>query len=310
MKQENTHSSPPKEALQEIWFSSAAADDTHPYDVEEGYRRFAQRTGIGKRTISRQNIRRISLRVAAAASVLLMVAYASFQQGSNQIKNRFADITIEAPWGSRTRSVLPDGTVVWINAGTRLTYSQGFGVNDRQVRLVGEGYFEVTHNTAQPFNVHTDELSVEVLGTKFNFRNYADDDEVTVALIEGKVKVDNHLKQHDVAVLMPNEKAILNKKSHRMKLSRVNAHNSAEWTNGHLFFDEELLPDIVRELERNYDVHITIADSTLYSLRFYAQFIRKEQPIDEVLQILSSTEKMTYSIDGKNITLSIPSNQK
>jgi ferric-dicitrate binding protein FerR (iron transport regulator) len=311
MKQEATSSPHPKEtplscpeeALQEIWFSSAAADDLHRHNAEEGYHRFALRTDIRKRNVVRQRIRRIGIEAAAVAVVLLVVAYASFRQGSNLVKSRFADITIEAPWGSRTRTVLPDGTVVWLNAGTRLTYSQGFGVNNRRVTLAGEGYFEVTHRAEQPFDVHTDELSVEVLGTKFNFRNYADDDEVTVSLIEGKIKVDNHLAQNDAAILLPDERALLNKKSRRMKLTRVNARNNAEWVNGNLFFVEVLLPDIVHELERSYDVHITIADSTLHELRFYAQFIRKEQPIGEVMKLLSSTGKLTYRIDGKQITL-------
>ena len=81
---------------------------------------------------------------------------------------------------------------------------------------------------------------------------------------------------------------------------------SAEWTNDRLYFDEALLPDIAKELERSYNIKITIADDALNSVRFYGNFRRREQNIQEIMEILSSTEKMTYTINGKNIVITLP----
>jgi ferric-dicitrate binding protein FerR (iron transport regulator) len=251
----------------------------------------------------RRHSRRIWWQAAAAAAVLVGVSYASFRQGGEQVKSRFANIEVEAPLGSRTKTYLPDGTLVWLNAGSKITYSQGFGVSDRKVQLSGEAYFEVVRNEKLPFGVSTNELLVDVLGTKFNFCNYPDDQEASVGLLEGRVLASNQLKMGEQAELMPNQQAFLNKKSGDMRIASASAQHTAEWTSGYLFFDEVLLPDIVKELERSYNVHIAITHPDLEQLRFYGSFVRKELNIEEVLDILASTGKIKYSINGKEISL-------
>ena len=89
-------------------------------------------------------------------------------------------------------------------------------------------------------------------------------------------------------------------------ISNTKAAYSAEWTNDRLYFDEALLPDIVKELERSYNIKITIADAALNSVRFYGNFRRREQSIREIMDVLSSTDKMTYIIEGKNIVITLP----
>ena len=137
----------------------------------------------------RQEFRLSALwRYAAIIAVILAVGCFSYWQGGVNVKDTFADISVEAPLGSRTKLYLPDGTLVWLNAGSRMTYSQGFGVDNRKVELEGEGYFEVQRNEKLPFFVKTKDLQLQVLGTKFNFRDYPEDHEVVVSLLEGKVE--------------------------------------------------------------------------------------------------------------------------
>ena len=198
---------------------------------------------------------------------------------------------------------MPDGTLVWLNAGSRMTYSQGFGVDNRKVELEGEGYFEVQRNEKLPFFVKTKDLQLQVLGTKFNFRDYPEDHEVVVSLLEGKVELNNLLKKEKEAFLAPDERAILNKANGLMTVETVTASNASQWTDGYLFFDEELLPDIVKELERSYNVNIHIANDSLNKFRFYGNFFRREQSIQEVLDALASTEKIQYKIEERNITI-------
>ena len=152
----------------------------------------------------RQEFRLSALwRYAAIIAVILAVGCFSYWQGGVNVKDTFADISVEAPLGSRTKLYLPDGTLVWLNAGSRMTYSQGFGVDNRKVELEGEGYFEVQRNEKLPFFVKTKDLQLQVLGTKFNFRDYPEDHEVVVSLLEGKVELNNLLKKRKKLSLHP-----------------------------------------------------------------------------------------------------------
>ena len=230
-------------------------------------------------------------------------SFYNYWQGEVNVKDTFADISVEAPLGSKTKLYLPDGTLVWLNAGSRMTYSQGFGVDNRKVELEGEGYFEVKRNEKVPFFVKTKDLQLQVLGTKFNFRDYPEDHEVIVSLLEGKVELNNLLRKEKEAVLAPDERAVLNKANGLLKVESVTASNASQWTDGYLFFDEELLPDIAKKLERSYNVKIHIANDSLKTFRFYGNFVRREQSIQEVLEALASTEKMQYKIEERNITI-------
>ena len=184
-----------------------------------------------------------------------------------------------------------------------MSYAQDFGINERSLNLSGEAYFEVTRNEEIPFKVHTEELDVKVLGTKFNFRNYKDDLEAKVCLLEGKVALNTRQKE---TILHPDQQALLDKKTGKLFVSGTKAAYSAEWTNDRLYFDEVLLSDIIKELERSYDVKITVADDPLNTIRFYGNFRKREQSIQEIMNVLSSTDKMTYTMNGKNIVITLP----
>lgn len=290
----------------EVWFSAVSRQSASVYDKEKAFRTFRTRIEDTKK-IQAASRRGFSLpmlwRYATVVAVMIAVGCLSYWRGEANVKDTFADISVEAPLGSKTKLYLPDGTLVWLNAGSRMTYSQGFGVDNRQVRLEGEGYFEVKRNEELPFFVKTRDLQVQVLGTKFNFRDYAEDHEVVVSLLEGKVELNNLLKKEKEAVLSPDERAVLNKANGLLTVESVTASNASQWTDGYLFFDEELLPDIAKELERSYNVKIHIANDSLKTFRFYGNFVRREQNIEEVLDALASTEKMQYKIEERNITI-------
>ena len=290
----------------EIWFSAVSREAASVYDKDKAFENFRNRVESQKeiQSTSRRGFSLSALwRYAAVVAIIIAVGCISYWQGEVNVKDTFADISVEAPLGSKTKLYLPDGTVVWLNAGSRMTYSQGFGVDNRKVELEGEGYFEVKRNEKIPFFVKTKDLQLQVLGTKFNFRDYPEDHEVVVSLLEGKVGLNNLLREEKEAVLSPDERAVLNKANGLLTVESVTASNASQWTDGYLFFDEELLPDIAKELERSYNVKIHIANDSLKTFRFYGNFVRREQNIQEVLEALASTEKMQYKIEERNITI-------
>lgn len=289
---------------QEIWFSSRIAADDNEYDVEHAKEIFRKRVHRAKADaqINRKPNKAIYSKLwkyAVAAVVACIIAFMAYWRGGEDIKSNFADITVEAPLGAKTKLYLPDGTLVWLNAGTKLSYSQGFGVEDRFVNISGEGYFEVARNERLPFSVRSGTLNVRVLGTKFNFRDYNEDSQASVSLLEGKVALSNLIIKSNDIVMSPNQQAFLDKKSGTLTMKSSIASNSASWKEDAIFFDEETLPEIIKILERSYKVKIVLKNDSLKDLRFYGNFASTDQSIEEVLHALSSTGKFKYEIENE-----------
>lgn len=287
---------------QEIWFSAVDEQQLSRFDKDAAFARFQERVAAAQTFKPKRNLRWLSY--AAAVALMVAVSYFSFKGGQSNVESTFGEIVVEAPQGSRTQMTLPDGTKVWLNAGSKISYSQGFCLVNRLVMLVGEGYFEVAHNEQLPFRVSSKNLQVSVLGTKFNFRDYCADAEATVSLAEGKVALDDLVHpDKETIYLRPNQRAVMNKQTGKISVEDYTVSNAIQWTNGNLIFDGEPLKDIIKDLERSYNVKITIADKSLLPLRFYGDFVRQEQSLTEVLDALSATGRIRYKAEGRNITL-------
>lgn len=292
--------------MQEVWIAASDETDDSSFNKDKAYQLFLKQTGATpQQGINKRKAFQLRPWMYAAAMIIVVFICGTiaFQSGKSVIRNQLTQISIEAPYGSKTKLYLPDGTLVWLNAGSKMSYAQDFGINERTLNLTGEAYFEVIKNEEMPFKVHTEELDVKVLGTKFNFRNYKDDLEAKVCLLEGKVALNT---REEETILHPDQQALLDKKTGKLSVSGTKAAYSAEWTNDRLYFDEVLLSDIIKELERSYDVKITVADDTLNTIRFYGNFRKREQSIQEIMDVLSSTDKMTYTMNGKNIVITLP----
>lgn len=287
----------------ELWFAAVAADKSLVFDAGKAFTRF--RNTVMKPAKSPRFVlfRNPAWRVAASVAVLVVVSLLFFRMGEQNLSRQLSLVTVEAPQGSRTRLLLNDGSVVWLNAGSSITYSQKFGVADRDIRIDGEGYFEVQKNEKLPFRVLTEDVQLTVLGTKFNFCNFAEDEEASITLLEGKVSFTATRDAEKLRYLNPDQRVVLNKKTGMLTISDVKANRAAEWTQGYLCFEDDLLPDITRRLERSYNVNIIIVDDTLDTYRFYGDFRRTELSVEKVLEMLSSTDKLTYQIKGKDIYL-------
>lgn len=294
-----------KDYTEELCFSSVSEEELAKYDKEAAFAAFQNRVKeAGSQPKAKHRLG--WLKYAAAVAAVVSVGYFSFRGGQSNVESSFGDIVITTPQGSRTQLALPDGSKVWLNAGSTISYSQGFGHTTRLIRLIGEGYFEVARNEKLSFSVESDNMRVKVLGTKFNFRDYPTDAEATVSLAEGSVAMNSQKLPADDHLLKPGMKATVDKRTGLVHVENYEVANATQWTNGKLIFDGQPLPEIVKTLERSYNVKITIQDKNLLVLRFYGDFLRQEQTLSEVLDALAKTGKIRYEQKGKNVTLYNP----
>ena len=290
---------------QEIWFSAIDKEQLSKYNKEAAYAAFRKRIANENNLKKKPSIRLWNWGMKIASVVLLLiVSYVSYRSGQDEVKSQFADIVVEAPRGARSEVILPDGTRVCLNAGSRMVYSQGFGYMDRLVKLDGEGYFEVVRNEQLSFQVKTNVLCVNVLGTKFDVRDYSTDDKATVLLTEGSVALQfPEQAECSKITLAPGQSVVYQKDSGIVSVENDDVYNGIEWTKGNLIFNGEPFDRIIEDLQRNYNVDIEVNDTNLYRLRFHGNFVRQEQSLKEVLDVLSATGRMHYTPKGNHVII-------
>jgi len=211
--------------------------------------------------------------------------------------------TLKIPYGKKFDVQLSDGTVVHLNSGTSLRYPVQFVKNkSREVYLIGEAYFEVSKDKAHPFTVKAQEVNVEVLGTKFNVDSYSNNSSTDVVLVEGKVSLyKNQKTNQNQLYLMPGYKGSNQKGADDIKIEQVNTDYYTDWLKGSLVFKNASFDDIIKKLERKYNVTFINKNKTLGKEIFNARF--DNEPIEVVLKYFSDSYKIDYDIDRDRITI-------
>lgn len=282
--------------IQKIWLISSIYekknfDKLKDRAFQQFKDRIAQKNQEQDIYISRPNWNRIFYIAACIIIAFFAGIGVMYFTGNQRLSDQTLSYSVESPRGSKLKLSLPDGTSVWLNADSKLLYDNNFGINNRDVTLCGEGYFEVSKNKNLPFQVVSDDIKVEVLGTKFNVKNYPEDPNIKVALLEGSVMLYDSLES---TILKPNQIAQYDKQNKKTTLKTIAAENTSAWINGHLYFDEENMETIALALERAFDVNITIKDETLKKMIFYGDFIIESNNIDEIMNIMAATNKFNY----------------
>lgn len=190
--------------------------------------------------------------------------------------------------------VLPDSSVVWLNSGSTLIYPENFESDKRNVKLVGEAYFEVRRNPLAPFQVEAGEMKITVLGTTFNVKSYPDDEIVETVLLTGSVNV--KVREQEVYKLRPNEKISLNTRNDRISVSTVVGSDYNVWKEERLSFDNATLSDVLNKLEKWYGVEIICADSLKQNTRL-SLTVRNES-VNEMLKMISLIVPVKYEFRG------------
>lgn len=204
--------------------------------------------------------------------------------------------TLRIPRGGEYRIVLSDGTRIWMNAESELVYPAHFTGNQRKVTLKGEAYFEVARNTDCPFYVTIGDMVVKVLGTSFNVSAYPGDKRHTT-LVEGSVAVTWH--QQEVTV-RPGQQAI--ESNEGLQVKKVNVMNYVGWKERRFIYKEQNLSEVLKELERWYDVQFLMTDTTIGHLHLTAN-LPKYENIDKVLEVISYAACVKFEIKERTVTI-------
>lgn len=246
-----------------------------------------------------QNIKTIS----SASGVILkegIVDYSHISVKKSQSQ------TISTPRGKAFKVVLPDGSTVILNADSKLIFPTHFAGDKREVKLIGEAYFNITKDPNHPFIVASEKLKTRVLGTEFNMNAYPGSD-AKVTLISGSVVV-NNVNNNQEVTLKPGENVTL-LTNNNFDVTTVDTEYYTQWKDGYFYFDNVALIDIVRELGRWYNINIQINDNSLMSYRLH--FIAdRNASIDQVVQNLNELNYLSAVRQGNKLILSKKTERK
>lgn len=231
-----------------------------------------------------------------AATIALLVVSSGFFWLRRAAETPVQYMEVAAVAGSKTRVVLPDSTVVWLNSNARIRYPQRFTGNFREVDFSGDALFRVTKDITQPFVVKMDGLQVKVLGTVFYIAACPSSELIETTLLEGSVALFSDKNPSPAAgrVLLPDERARYNKKDGRIEVQKVQGRLYASWVKGEYYFENNTLREIMSTLERGFNVPIHIEGKALGDKVFTAKFTHGET-LDRILSILQVSAKYKYS---------------
>lgn len=214
-------------------------------------------------------------------------------------KNVTEPLVVSVERGQKASITLPDGSKVWLNSLSELTYNSDFNTEKRELLLDGEAYFEVASNPDKPFVVRSNEITVEALGTAFGVKAYTDDVSVSSILMHGKVRVTT---PNGSIILKPNERVQYDRELATTRQSSVtNAVDFTGWIHNELRFENESLYEITRNIQRIYNVEIIFSTERLKKLRYTGTV--DNNSLESVLNLISLTSPVSFKIDGQKVIL-------
>lgn len=268
-----------------------------------------------------------SLLAGLSLVAILVISLFFFNSNNKESAAIVKSSEITTKDGSKTTLVLPDGTKVWVNAGSKLTYDNNYGATLREVSLLGEAFFDVTKNPEKPFIIHTAKMDIKVLGTAFNVRCYPNERKMETSLIRGRIEVTLKDRPSQKIYLSPNEKLTLLNYSvdapiHSAKKREKRVAELIEpmitighitikpvdssivetsWIENKLEFRSETFEEVAYKMERWYGVKIDIQDDRLKNEHLTGSF--ETETIDQALSAMQYTTKFTYNINKNIITI-------
>lgn len=234
-----------------------------------------------------------SLLGAAALTIALIISFSP--RSANDMEYR-----VDVPLGSKSKLTLADGSTVWLNAGSKLTYTPQFGSKHRTVNLDGEAYFEVAKDESLPFLIHTSSYDVRVTGTRFNLSAYSEDEFCTTSLMEGSVDI---LYSEQEIKMSEGKSLRLDKNTGKISFKELESYGDKAWTEDRIAFDDISLSELIDKLSRQYDRSIVLVDEDLKNTHFKIS-LRNHETLEEVLSALKTILSVKVEYQEEHIVIS------
>ncbi len=224
------------------------------------------------------------VRIAAVVALLVSLSIGGFMYLRQDDGYLYA---VEAPYGEKSKLTLRDGSVVWVNSGSKLFYAHTDFSSDIRVKLEGEAFFDVAKDSRRKFVVETSAYDIEVHGTRFNVTAYEDDPIVTTTLLEGSIQLNRKDGQTQVK---PGQSVIFDKNSGAMEIAEVDASDFGKWIENTIIYENISLGDLVKKLSRSYNVSIRLESDQLAEKRFNIS-LRNGETVTDVMRAI---ERILY----------------
>jgi len=320
--------------LADYWSTANTSADDEDADAEAHFRHVINAadselqeestSGFISHSRPRYHIRPLSAIAAVFIGLVLLSWWWVKQYRQGHSVSMASRVETIAKPGAKSRLLLPDGSTVWLNSGSRITYPANFTDSIREVALEGEAYFDVAKDARRPFIVRTSDINIKVLGTAFNVKCYPEDNKTEATLVRGLVQISrNSGDQQQVLLLHPHEKVVINRipestavntglpssmaapDSMLVKHLQKNAADTAmvetAWVYNKLVFDGENFREISDEMERWFNVKIIFNDTTVAGYRFHAKF--ENEHINDVLSALRLSLPFTFKIQNNEVNI-------
>jgi len=293
--------------LEELW--NHKQDQTNNSQAIAAYDKLINRIKFAEGVQAKSRVQRISsqvnqfVRYAAILIFMLAFGYLSYYYFTEESsKNEFCMISV--PKASKSEIMLPDGSKIWLNNNSKLVYPKKFNGRERTVELIGEAYFEIQKNYKVPFIVKTSDISIKVLGTKFNVSAYPNDKSIETTLISGKVTVNSNENPEIENVLNPGESLTYDKFSNKTTIARVDTKFYTYWMKGEFSFKDERFENLAKRIERIYNVEISFEDPKLKEKTYTGNF-KVDDNIYTILEIFkrSTSDPIEYVTDRNKIVI-------
>lgn len=238
-----------------VWYYLQTEKESLPMELATAEQLEKGRVILPDGTVNEFETEQTQIRQTASGELTINNDTVSVTQASaNSGKSTMAQVII--PYGKRSEITLADGTRIWLNSGSQLSYPVSFTSNSREVYLSGEAFFEVESDPSKPFQVITDDMKIEATGTRFNVTSYANDPTTQVVLLSGKLSAGKNKRFARTMDIEPGERIAYNKQEDNLMKDRVDVELYASWIDGYLIFDNEPVDEVFRKLERYYNKNI------------------------------------------------------
>lgn len=325
------------ENMRDIWLSVSGPIDENELEIR--WQKFRSLHGVKNVNDVSDNTepKRVVWRLLKVAAILILVFVVGLLwgrfTGHDAPGNEKDFYTIEAPRGAKSFVTLADGSRIWLNAGSRISYQRNYNQDNRKIFLEGEAFFEVAKNPKIPFYVHSSGIIVKAIGTSFNVKAYPEEGIVETTLVEGSISIESTGKsgRKEQILMQPHQKANFYKSTREVvvdipsekekvreiapvpvkvsKIERVEVKKEIDtelytsWKDKRWFFEKESLEDFAVILQRIYDIRIVFRDNELKNYRLSGSL--EEENLEQVLKALQYTVPMDYNIDHDIVTLKI-----